>query len=43
MKDAGENQLQVPDDVALLDMMLEDQAKQPQIYGTTNFGQQPQT
>ena len=28
---------QVPDDVALLDLMLEDQAKQPDRYGATNY------
>jgi putative sugar O-methyltransferase len=28
---------QVPDDVALLELMLEDQAKQHELYGTTNY------
>ena len=28
---------QVPDDVALLDLMLEDQATQNELYGTTNY------
>lgn len=37
MIDASNDSLQVPDNVPLLDMMLEDQERQPQLYGATNY------